>query len=138
MNNRTFPDHLYPDDPETGNYEGRILDGNDPENIRKAREDDEFMVDWEWVAVKKNRPDPNGHPLTGTTVNYGLQDTFHEKNNKNPKDVLRQKRHVKQLEGWHNTQANEQVRPFIKLDSLHSPVDRDLRLLKTLCLVSHD
>jgi len=52
--------------------------------------------------------------LTGSEVHYCLYDTFHERNTKNPKDILRRLGLVPELAGRINSQVAEQLFSIMK------------------------
>lgn len=87
-------------------HEGRLLDPT-PANIQEAKEG-RIQVSLPWLTEKKSPPDDHSHPRTGSSQHYALTDTFHEKNSRDPKDVLRRVGLVPQLAGRVNTQVVEQ------------------------------
>lgn len=87
-------------------HEGRLLDPSN-ENIQWAS--DGGMVSLPWLNSRKTVPDPGAHPLTGSAEHYCLYDTFHERNTKDPKDVLRRIKMVPELTGRINSQVAEQL-----------------------------
>ncbi|XP_073805186.1 uncharacterized protein [Danio rerio] len=92
-------------------FEGRLLEPT-TENIAKAKSG-KLQVTLPWLTAKKQSPDPDGHPITGSAEHYVLYDRFHEDNTKDPRDSLRKLRLVPQLAGKVNSQAAEQL--FSKL-----------------------
>lgn len=64
---------------------GRLCEATDG-NIAQAAEG-ELKVNLPWLKHKV--PDPDGHPLTGSSAHYALYDRFHEDNTKDKRDVLR-------------------------------------------------
>ncbi|KAM9752062.1 uncharacterized protein ACNS7B_008700 isoform 2-T3 [Menidia menidia] len=62
-----------------------------------------------WLAQKKEVPDFNGHPITGSSERYALYDRFHEANTKDARDVLRRVDLAQELCGWLNSQCAEQL-----------------------------
>lgn len=62
-----------------------------------------------WLQLKKDPPDLNGHPATGSADHYTLYDTFHQYNTRDEKDTLRVIGLVPELCGWVNSQAAEQL-----------------------------
>lgn len=87
--------------------EGRLAEPT-KENIAAAVQG-KLQVSLPWLLEKRENPDPNGHPLTGSSQHYVLYDKFHEANTKDPRDVLRRISHVSELEGWLNSQVAEQL-----------------------------
>lgn len=87
-------------------HEGRLLEPSD-ENIQWAS--DGGMVSLPWLNSRKMVPDPGAHPLTGSAEHYCLYDKFHEKNTKDPKDVLRRIKMVPELSGRVNSHVAEQL-----------------------------
>lgn len=87
-------------------YEGRLLSPT-PENIRDAKERT-IDVPLPWLSERKNPPDVDCHPYTGSSEHYVLSDRFHESNSCDPTDVLRRVGLVPQLAGILNTQVVEQ------------------------------
>ncbi|CAL9704226.1 unnamed protein product [Knipowitschia caucasica] len=92
-------------------HEGRLLDPS-PTNIQLASGGG--TVNLPWLMTKKTFPDPNGHPLTGSQEHYCLYDTFHERNTKDPSDVLRRIGLVPELTGRINSQVAEQLFSVMK------------------------
>nr|XP_021331345.1 uncharacterized protein LOC101886291 isoform X3 [Danio rerio] len=86
-------------------FEGRLLEPT-TENIAKAKSG-KLQVTLPWLTAKKQSPDPDGHPITGSAEHYVLYDRFHEDNTKDPRDSLRKLRLVPQLAGKVNSQAAE-------------------------------
>ena len=60
------------------------------------------------LTEKKNPPEENSHPLTGSSEHYALSDTIHEKKSKDLKNALRRVGLVPELSGQINTQVVEQ------------------------------
>ncbi len=92
-------------------FEGRLMDPT-AENIAKAKAGN-VKVSLPWLTSKKENPDPDGHPITGSAEHYVLYDRFHEDNTKDARDSLRKLRLVPQLAGRVNSQVVEQL--FAKL-----------------------
>lgn len=92
-------------------FEGRLMDPT-AENIAKAKAGN-VKVSLPWLTCKKENPDPDGHPITGSAEHYVLYDRFHEDNTKDARDSLRKLRLVPQLAGKVNSQVVEQL--FAKL-----------------------
>ncbi|XP_077056136.1 uncharacterized protein LOC143736817 isoform X2 [Siphateles boraxobius] len=92
-------------------HEGRLLDPS-PENLQWASKGG--TVSLPWLKTKKTFPDPNGHPLTGSEEHYCLYDTFHERNTKDPRDILRRLGLVPELAGRINSQVAEQLFSIMK------------------------
>ena len=67
-------------------FEGR-LSAPIKENIQLAKEG-KLKVSLPWLNIKKEVPDSNGHPLTGSAEHYALYDKFHEDNTKDDSDAL--------------------------------------------------
>ncbi|KAI7789432.1 putative HMG domain-containing protein 3-like [Triplophysa rosa] len=88
-------------------YEGRVAAAT-PENILSARRG-ELKMNLPWLQLKKDPPDLNGHPATGSAEHYALYDTFHQYNTRDDKDALRVIGLVPELCGWINSQAAEQL-----------------------------
>ncbi|KAL2092911.1 hypothetical protein ACEWY4_012709 [Coilia grayii] len=88
-------------------HEGRLLEPT-LGNVALATSG-QMEVDLPWLHQKKEDPDLNGHPLTGSADRYALYDRFHEGNTKDPKEVLRKIDLVPQLSGWLNSQCDEQL-----------------------------
>nr|XP_021322232.1 uncharacterized protein LOC110437946 [Danio rerio] len=88
-------------------FEGRLR-APTPDNIAKAK-DGKLKVSLPWLNCKKNIPDTEGHPITGSAEHYALYDRFHEDNTKDPRDVLRKLDLVPQLAGKVNSQVAEQL-----------------------------
>lgn len=78
-------------------FEGRLMDPT-AENIKKAKAGN-VKVSLPWLTCKKENPDPDGHPITGSAEHYVLYDQFHEDNTKDARDSLRKLRLVPQLAG---------------------------------------
>ncbi|XP_077093825.1 uncharacterized protein LOC143745597 isoform X1 [Siphateles boraxobius] len=87
-------------------FEGRLLEPT-TENISMAREGKIFSH-LSWLREKKETPDENGHPITGSADHLVLYDTFHESNTKDPRDILRKISLVPELAGKINSQVVEQ------------------------------
>ncbi|XP_065136126.1 uncharacterized protein [Paramisgurnus dabryanus] len=85
-------------------YEGRVAAAT-PENIASAKRG-ELKRNLPWLLMKKDPPDPNGHPATGSVEHYALYDTFHQFNTKDEKDALRVIGLVPELYGWINSQMS--------------------------------
>ena len=81
-------------------HEGRLAKAT-PENISCAKKG-KLQISLPWLQLKKDPPDLNGHPETGSADHYALYDTFHQLNTKDEKDSLRQC-------GWLNSQTVEQL-----------------------------
>ncbi|KAL2097808.1 hypothetical protein ACEWY4_007015 [Coilia grayii] len=88
-------------------HEGRLLEPT-LGNVALATSG-QMEVDLPWLHQKKEDPDLNGHPLTGSADRYALYDRFHEGNTKDPKEVLRKIDLVPQLSGRLNSQCAEQL-----------------------------
>lgn len=56
-------------------HDGRLLEPTVP-NISLASSG-QIKVKLPWLALKKDVPDVNGHPLTGSAERYALYDRFH-------------------------------------------------------------
>lgn len=59
---------------------GRLADPTD-DNIKMAQEG-KLKISLPWLNMKKQVPDIHGHPITGSSENYVLNDKFHEDNSK--------------------------------------------------------
>ncbi|CAM4659668.1 unnamed protein product [Leuciscus chuanchicus] len=88
-------------------FEGRVAAAT-PENIASAKRG-ELKINLSWLQIKKDPPDLNGHPATGSAEHYALYDTFHQYNTKDEKDALRLIGLVPELCGWVNSQIVEQL-----------------------------
>nr|XP_055064926.1 uncharacterized protein LOC129447284 [Misgurnus anguillicaudatus] len=87
-------------------FEGRLLEPT-TENISMAREG-KILCHLPWLSEKKETPDENGHPVTGSADHFVLYNTFHESNTKDPRDILRKVSLVPELAGKINSQVVEQ------------------------------
>lgn len=92
-------------------HEGRLLDPS-PENLQWASKGG--TVSLPWLKTKKTFPDPNGHPLTWSEGHYCLYDTFHERNTKDPSDILQRLGLVPELARRINSQVAEQLFSIMK------------------------
>ncbi|CAG6021998.1 unnamed protein product, partial [Menidia menidia] len=72
--------------PETFRPHGSRLCEPTDGNIAQAAEG-ELKVNFPWLKHKQKVPDPDGHPLTGSSAHYALYDRFHEDNTKDKRDV---------------------------------------------------
>lgn len=97
-------------------HEGRLLDPS-PENLQWASTGGTVRLPW--LKTKKTVSDPNGHPLTGSADHYCLYDTFHEKNTKDPSDILRRIKLVPELAGRINSQVAEQLFSTMKKNNYY-------------------
>ncbi|XP_077365645.1 uncharacterized protein LOC144009664 [Festucalex cinctus] len=88
-------------------HEGRVASVT-PENIELSKKR-KLGVNLPWLQQKKDPPDVNGHPTTGSAEHYALYDTFHQYNTKDEKDFLRFIGLVPELCGWVNSQIAEQL-----------------------------
>ncbi|XP_038164881.1 uncharacterized protein LOC119799159 [Cyprinodon tularosa] len=84
---------------------GRLCEATDG-NIAQAAKG-ELKVNLPWLKHKV--PDPDGHPLTGSSAHYALYDRFHEDNTKDKRDVLRKVELCPEICGWVNSQTAEQL-----------------------------
>ncbi|XP_015251326.1 PREDICTED: uncharacterized protein LOC107098268 [Cyprinodon variegatus] len=84
---------------------GRLCEATDG-NIAQAAKG-ELKVNLPWLKHKV--PDPDGHPLTGSSAHYALYDCFHEDNTKDKRDVLRKVELCPEICGWVNSQTAEQL-----------------------------
>ena len=87
-------------------HEGRLADPN-TDNLEAAKHN-KLKVSLPWLTMKKASPDPNGHPVTGSSQHYVVYDKLHERNTKDPKDILRLIKIIPELQGWLNSQVAEQ------------------------------
>ncbi|XP_076142606.1 uncharacterized protein LOC143124790 [Alosa pseudoharengus] len=87
--------------------EGRLAPTTQ-ENITMAKTGD-LKVELPWLQSRKDPPDADGHPSTGSAEHYALYDTFHQFNTKDDRDDLRLIRLVPELCGWLNSQVAEQL-----------------------------
>lgn len=97
-------------EPETLPFrpnEGRLAPST-TENIANAKTG-KLQISLPWLLQRKDPPDLNGHPETGSADHYGLYDTFHQFNTKDEKDSLRRVGVVPELRGWLNSQVVEQL-----------------------------
>ena len=76
------------------------------ENIASAKKG-ELKINLPWLQLKKDPPDHNGHPATGSAEHYALYDTFHQYNTRDEKDVLRVIGLVPEICGWLDSQIVE-------------------------------
>ncbi|XP_054596456.1 uncharacterized protein [Nothobranchius furzeri] len=88
-------------------HEGRLAEASN-DNVKSAAEG-KLKVHLPWLKSKKKDADTNCHPLTGSSEHYTLYDVFHEKNTKDPRDILRRIALVPELAGWVNSQCAEQL-----------------------------
>lgn len=58
---------------------------------------------------QKWQADKDGHPLTGSSKHFALNDVFHQGNSKDQTDVLRKLAFVPELAGFINSQCAEQL-----------------------------
>ncbi|KAM9700009.1 HMG domain-containing protein 3-like [Menidia menidia] len=94
--------------PETFRpHGGRLCEPSDG-NIAQAAQG-ELKVNLPWLKQKQKVPDPDGHPLTGSSAHYALYDRFHEDNTKDKRDVLRKMELSPEICGWVNSQTAEQL-----------------------------
>ena len=87
-------------------HEGRLLQPTD-DNIRLAKEK-KILINLPWLREKKEEPDLDGHPVTGSSEHYVLYDRLHEANTKDDRDQLRRIHLVPELAGHLNSQVAEQ------------------------------
>ena len=107
---RGMATHMNIRDPERLTFqpfEGRSSEPT-AENVALAKAGN-LKVSLPWLNVKKQVPDCDGHPATGSAEHYALYDRFHEDNTKDPRDVLRKLGLVPQLAGKVNSQVAEQL-----------------------------
>ena len=88
-------------------FQGRLLDPT-PENIKQASEG-KAHVNMPWLKNCKVPADKDGHPLTGSSQHFALNDVFHQGNSKDPREVLRKLELVPELAGLINSQCVEQL-----------------------------
>lgn len=88
-------------------HEGRLAEASN-ENLQLAAKG-RLKVNLPWLKSKKMDADANCHPLTGSSDHYTLYDVFHERNTKDPRDILRRIALVPELAGWVNSQCAEQL-----------------------------
>ncbi|XP_013873396.1 uncharacterized protein LOC106524217 [Austrofundulus limnaeus] len=96
-----------PEDTPFTIHEGRLLDPT-AKNIRQAAEG-KLQVSLPWLKHKKEPKEKGGHPVTGSSQHYCLSDGFHQHNNKDERDILRQTEIVPELAGRLNSQCAEQL-----------------------------
>lgn len=87
-------------------FQGRLLNPT-PENIKQASEG-KVHVSMPWLKNCKV-PDKDGHPLTGSSQHFALNDVFHQGNSKDQTDVLRKLELVPELTSLINSQCAEQL-----------------------------
>lgn len=75
-----------------------------------------------WLLNKKKVPDPEGHPLTGSSARYTLYDRFHEDNTKDKSDALRKMELLRSVAGSTARQPNS----FFEAEQLLSEHDDDI------------
>jgi hypothetical protein len=68
-------------------FQGRLLDPT-PENVKQASEG-KVHVNLPWLKFQKKPADKDGHPLTGSSQHFALNDVFHQGNSKDQCEVLR-------------------------------------------------
>ena len=56
-------------------FQGRLLDPT-PENVKQASEG-KVHVSLPWLKFQKKPADKDGHPLTGSSQHFALNDVFH-------------------------------------------------------------
>ncbi|XP_073346956.1 uncharacterized protein, partial [Pagrus major] len=88
-------------------FQGRLLNPT-PENIKQASEG-KVHVSMPWLKNCKVPADKDGHPLTGSSQHFALNDVFHQGNSKDQTEVLRKLELVPELAGLINSQCAEQL-----------------------------
>uniref|UniRef100_A0A8C6KJQ0 HMG domain-containing protein n=1 Tax=Nothobranchius furzeri TaxID=105023 RepID=A0A8C6KJQ0_NOTFU len=88
-------------------FQGRLL-APTPENIEQASEG-KVHVNMPWLRFPKMPADKEGHPLTGSSQHFALNDVFHQGNSKDQREVLRKLELVPELTGLINSQCVEQL-----------------------------
>lgn len=88
-------------------FQGRLLDPT-PENVKQASEG-KVHVNMPWLKLPKMPADKDGHPLTGSSQHFALNDVFHQGNSKDQREVLRKLELVPELTGLINSQCVEQL-----------------------------
>ncbi|CAL9704196.1 unnamed protein product [Knipowitschia caucasica] len=88
-------------------FQGRLLDPT-PENVKQASEG-KVQVNMPWLKLPKMPADKDGHPLTGSSQHFALNDVFHQGNSKDQREVLRKLELVPELTGLINSQCVEQL-----------------------------
>ncbi|XP_056453234.1 uncharacterized protein LOC130387964 [Gadus chalcogrammus] len=88
-------------------FQGRLLDPT-PENVKQASEG-KVHVNLPWLKFQKKPADKDGHPLTGSSQHFALNDVFHQGNSKDQCEVLRKLELVPELAGLINSQCAEQL-----------------------------
>lgn len=88
-------------------HQGRLLEPT-ASNIALASSG-QAKVSLPWLALRKEVPDVDGHPISGSADHYALYDRFHEGNTKDARDVLRRVDLVPEICGWVNSQTAEQL-----------------------------
>ncbi|XP_072217993.1 HMG domain-containing protein 3-like [Leuresthes tenuis] len=78
-------------------FQGRLLDPT-PDNIKQASEG-KVHVNMHWLKSSKMPADKDGHPLTGSSQHFALNDVFHQGNSKDQREVLRKLELVPELAG---------------------------------------
>jgi hypothetical protein len=82
-------------DHTAGPFPVRLLDPT-PENVKQASEG-KVLVNLPWLKLKKKPADKDGHPLTGSSQHFALNDVFHQGNSKDQCEVLRKLELVPEL-----------------------------------------
>lgn len=90
-----------------GLFQGRLLDPT-PQNIKQFSEG-RVHVNLPWLKSSKMPSDKDGHPLTGCSQHFSLNDMFHQGNSKDHTDVLRKLEFVPELAGSSSSQCVEQL-----------------------------
>ncbi|XP_053289770.1 uncharacterized protein LOC128450385, partial [Pleuronectes platessa] len=88
-------------------FQGGLLDPT-PENVKQASEG-KVHVSLPWLKFQKKPADKDGHPLTGSSQYFALNDVFHQGNSKDQCEVLRKLELVPELAGLINSQCAEQL-----------------------------
>ncbi|XP_041840399.1 LOW QUALITY PROTEIN: uncharacterized protein LOC121639302, partial [Melanotaenia boesemani] len=88
-------------------FQGRLLDPS-IENIKQASQG-KVHVSMPWLKLPKMPADKDGHPLTGSSQHFALNDVFHQGNSKDQREVLRKLELVPELTGLINSQCVEQL-----------------------------
>ena len=94
-------------DHTAGPFPVRLLDPT-PENVKQASEG-KVLVNLPWLKLKKKPADKDGHPLTGSSQHFALNDVFHQGNSKDQCEVLRKLELVPEFAGLISSQCAEQL-----------------------------
>ncbi|CAG6021952.1 unnamed protein product [Menidia menidia] len=88
-------------------HDGRLLEPT-LSNISLASSG-QVKANLPWLAQKKEVPDVNGHPITGSSGRYALYNRFDEANTKDARDALQRVDLAPELCSWLKSQCAEQL-----------------------------